>query len=404
MHGEANDHLKYKMTLMTVSTLGLEGHIVAGETSRAGTTGASNGTMPQPFWIHEAYLDYVLTGNTDIKFGRMELDTPLAYTEKWNATANSFEALVLMNTDIQDTTLVGAWVAKGNGMNLAPGGTKPGLVQAPQVFGAESKYSGYMSFEELGNTGGAFAFGAINKSIPSMPIQIWAYDVPQVAQALWAQVDGNIKDLGPLKNSSIQIIGASMGARGRAEDFIINSDSDTKDTVAFSAKVASSFDIFNAYAAFSTIGKGNLPIANTATYFKKTKIPTASIFSDGMVAAQPDTTSWKIGAGAKFDGIGSLSVSYAGYSIGQNEGYLNPNKNVAGPASMGYIAQNILKDDIDLNEFDIVFKTKFKDLDLAFMYINVSETYVPILGSANPTEGYGTLSDEIIRVVASLKF
>jgi imipenem/basic amino acid-specific outer membrane pore len=402
MHGEANDHLKYKMSLMSVSDIGMQGNFVAKETTRPRQVGAANGTEAQPFWIHEAYLDYVFTKNTDVKFGRMELDTPLAFTERWNATANSFEAIVAVNTDVPDTVLIGAWVAKGNGATNT-------LVHAPQVFGSEATFNPYMAYDEVGNAGGALAFAAINKSIPNTPVQAWFYNIYDVAQAVWVQADTKI-DLGGLK-AGVQLIGASVGARGKAEDLIKSdplkgtdfldedeSRKDTGDTTALAMKVSTKVDMFSVYGAVSQIGEGNLPVANTATHFKKTKIPTASIFSDGMVAAQPDTTAWKVGGSVKFDGIGSVSASYAGYNVGENKGYLNPNFKVSGPASMGVLAQN-RGEDIDLNEFDLVFATKIKDLSLKAMYINVSKTYVPAAGG-----DYGNDSNQIIRVVGTLKF
>jgi imipenem/basic amino acid-specific outer membrane pore len=399
MHGQANDHLKYKMSLMTVSTLGLEGNFVASETTRPSEVGSSNGTRPQPFWIHEAYLNYALNKTTSFQFGRMELDTPLAFTEKWNATANSFEALVMFNQDIPDTTLVAAWVSKGNGATDK-------LVHAPQVFGSEAKYTGYMAYTDeilddnnntlakMDNAGGALALAAINKSIPNVPLQVWFYNINDVAQAVWAQADATV-DLSGMK-MGVQLIGANVGPRGKAEDFVKDVGSDAGDTTALAIKLSTKIDMFSVYGAYSSIGEGNLPVANTATHFKKTKIPTASIFSDGMVAAQPDTTAWKVGGSVKFEGIGSVSASYAGYSVGENPDYVNPNWKVGGPASMGRIAQEN-GEDIDLNELDLVFSTKVKDIDLKAMYINVSKTYVP-------GGDYGEESNQIIRLVGTLKF
>jgi imipenem/basic amino acid-specific outer membrane pore len=397
--GEANDHLKYKVTGMTVTTFGMDSQITAGQTARPSQFGASNGYDAQPFWIHEAYLDYKLGKNTNVKAGRMELDTPLAYTEKWNATANSFEAIVAVNTDLPDTTVVAAWVSKGNGAT-------DNLVYAPQVFGAESQFSNYMGYKHNGNdiaNGGAAVLGLVNNSVSFMPVQAWGYFIPQVGQAYWLQADASAKDMGPINKASLQLIGASIGTKGATQAYLDNITS-TKDTTAVAAKVAMSAGMFSAYAAFSTIGKGNLPVANTATNYKKTKLPTASIFNDGMVAAQPDTTSYKVGASANFDGIGTLALSYGSYEVGQNAGYLNPNANVGGPASMGYIAQNFLNKDVDVNEIDVVFKTKVKDVDLAAMYIKVNKTYVPILNNTPSTANYGELSNDIVRIVATLKF
>jgi len=396
--GGFNDHISYGVALNGVTTMGLENHFVGAETTRnnwATNSGGVNGTSSQPFWFHEAFINYK-AGNTNIVIGRQELDTPLAWTEKWNATSNSFEAVVALNTDVPDTTLVAAWISKGNGATA-------NVLAAPQVFGAETQFNGYMRYSELGNRGGAVAVAAVNKSMSFMPVQAWVYHIPQIANAVWVQADASMKDMGPVNKAALQIIGASIGTQGMAEDALksdlySNGNNKTGDTTAVAAKISANIGMFGAYAAFSTISEGNLPVANTATNFKKTKLPTASIFSDGMVAAQPDTTSFKVGASANFGGAGTLAVSYGSYAVGENKGYQNTNVNSGGPASMGYIAQNIVQDDIDVSEIDVVYKTKIKDVNVAAMYINVDKTYVP--GGAN----YGTYDNDIVRIVATLNF
>jgi hypothetical protein len=81
--------------------------------------GVGNGDlddMTDGGWISEAYLTYG-TGNTSIKAGRQTLPqalSPFAYSENWNVFANTFDSVLVVNTDISNTTLVGAWVAGGN--------------------------------------------------------------------------------------------------------------------------------------------------------------------------------------------------------------------------------------------------------------------------------------------------
>jgi|GEM_PF-928524 len=438
--GNINEHLYAKTTLMTVSTMGMDSAITAGQTARPGQFGSSNASDAQPFWVHEMFLDYKLSKSTDVKIGRMELDTPLIYTEKWNATANSFEAITAANTDLPNTTLLAGWVSKGNGAT-------DNLLYAPQVFGAESQFSDFMGYQystttsyyvpagggTITNTkvnaddvlvttstttkklsdGGALFLGAKNNSLSFMPLQAWAYYAPDAAQAFWIQADPTMKELGFVDVASMQLIAAGNGATGATDSFLqtdveSNGNDKTQMTQSLAAKVALSSGMFNAYAAYSANSKGNLPVANMGTNYKKTKLPTASIFNDGMTAAQPDTTAWKLGVGAKFDGIGTLALSYGQYSVGQNEGYQNINKNAGGPASMGYIAQNFVGDDMDVKELDVVFKTKVSDVDLAAMYIKVNQTYVPILGNSAANGGttlnYGTYGNDIVRIIATLKF
>ena len=69
-------------------------------------------------WISQAYLTYGL-GNTSFKVGRQELPkslSPFAFSEGWNVFKNTFEAALIVNTDITDTTLVGAFVNRANGV------------------------------------------------------------------------------------------------------------------------------------------------------------------------------------------------------------------------------------------------------------------------------------------------
>jgi len=401
--GSINDHLSYGVALNGVTTMGLEGHVVGTETTRSNWVDGSatgTGTSPQPFWFHEVFINYKLGENTNVKLGRQELNTPLAYTEKWNATSNSFEALVAVNTDLPDTTLVAAWVAKGNGANQ-------NILAAPQVFGATDRYYGYMQYNQdldgdgnadLSTRGGAIAIGAVNKSVSFMPVQAWFYHMPEVANAFWLQADAGAKDMGAISKADLQLIAAGVGVQGETKSVLEGLGSETDMTTAIAAKASISMGMFGAYAAFSTISEGNVPVANTATNYKKTKLPTASIFSDGMVAAQPDTTSFKVGASANFGSVGTLAVSYGSYDVGQNKDNINPNANIGGPASMGYIAQNYVQDDIDVSEIDVVFKTKVKDVNIAAMYINVDKTYVP--GGVD----YGTYENDIVRIVATLNF
>lgn len=396
--GPMNDHIDYGVAFNGVTSFGMENHLVSAETTRndwptADTRG--NGRSGQPFWLHEAFIAYK-TGNSIFKVGRQELDTPLAYTEKWNATSNSFEAAVLLNNDVKDTTLVAAWVAKGNGAT-------ENLVYAPQVFGAETEYTGYMQYNQdldgdgtvdFETKGGAIALGAVNKSL-GVPLQAWYYHIPEVANAFWVQADIDGKMAG-LEGSALQLIGAGVGTTSKTKD-LLDSLGKTDMTTAIAAKVSTKISSVNLYAAASQTSKGNVPVANTATNYKKTKLPTASIFSDGMVAAQPDTTAYKIGAGIKFDGIGSFSASYGFYEVGSNPDYVVPNANIGGPASLSYIANSVLGEDIDVSEFDLVYKTKVKDVNLAVMYINQDNTYVP--GGT-----LGTENDQIIRMIATLVF
>ncbi len=95
--------------LVGVGTLGLEEDVVSNVMETA--DGSLNGGA-----ITELYLTYGI-GNTLIKVGRQELPkalSPLAFSESWNVFANTYEAALVVNSDIPNTTLVGAFVKNAN--------------------------------------------------------------------------------------------------------------------------------------------------------------------------------------------------------------------------------------------------------------------------------------------------
>ncbi|WP_457745360.1 hypothetical protein [Sulfurimonas sp.] len=176
-----------------LTTLGLENNLVGGVWAgniapNAGTTtgdalAGSNGTG---WWIDNAWVA-ATTGKTTAKVGRMDLDTPLAFTETWNIAQNTFEAFVVLNQDLPDTTLVGAYVGGSNGAN----GT---TVQNAQD--GKTPFTGYTTYNDgvAGSFGGrgAYAAGAINNSYKPLTAQAWYYDVVDVATAYWLQADLNL--------------------------------------------------------------------------------------------------------------------------------------------------------------------------------------------------------------------
>jgi len=187
--------VKGKASYTVVSTLGLENNFVSnvwgGSHTATVPTGASYGSalggakVENANYFTEAYLT-VQAGKTALQLGRMELDTPLAFTEAWSIEKNTFEAAVVMNTDIPDTTIVGAYVGNGNGtetfgedatsnvyaLGLAAGG----------VVNGEGKFATF-------GTDGAYAIGVINNSFKPLTAQAWYYNVTNLVKAYWLQAD-----------------------------------------------------------------------------------------------------------------------------------------------------------------------------------------------------------------------
>jgi len=312
--GKINSCFGYGVEGMAVDTLGLENNVVSGVRMGNGNS-APKDALDTQFWFPQAYVTYHpcdVGTNTTFKIGRQYLDTPLAFTEKWNVAPNSFDAAVVMNQDIINTTLVGAYVGRGNG-------------EFVQVTNGEE-------FRTYG-TDGAYALGAITSLLDgALPISVWGYDVVNVAQAFWGDA-GYKLNLGDGINLNL---GAQYGFMTPDDDAnslatalgAVNPD----DTSGFGVKIGTTMKVadmnFGLMAAYTSVDKdGVLALANTATVQntggngisptlggKKTKLYTAAIYGDGTHVAVPGSDAFKIKATTKLAGIGSLAVQYVNNS------------------------------------------------------------------------------------------
>ncbi|MDD4855450.1 MAG: OprD family outer membrane porin [Sulfuricurvum sp.] len=150
-------------------------------------------------YLGEAYLQYK-NGNTTFKGGRQKLDTPMAGSDDARMLPNLFEAYVLTNTDIKDTTIVAGHVTK-----FAQGTFgrvyDAGLNHANAILSATAGYS-YIdsrnqtgSFEDMGkyavghNTGGVTVAGAIYSGIPGLKLQLWDYYAHDILNAIYTEAN-----------------------------------------------------------------------------------------------------------------------------------------------------------------------------------------------------------------------
>lgn len=119
-------------------------------------------------------------GNTLIKIGRQEIDTPFADTDDIGMIPNTFEAAVLVNKDIKDTTIVLAQVQKMAG------------VDAPSP----------SEFTNLNGNDGVQTFGITYEGIEGLSLSGWYYYASDVVklpyfEALYeTQINGMTMEFG----------------------------------------------------------------------------------------------------------------------------------------------------------------------------------------------------------------
>ncbi len=357
--GVTGDLLKgvsFGMTANAVSTLGLENNLVSNRWTGAGN-GVEDGT-----WISEMWLATTM-GKTTAKVGRMELDTPLAFSEKWSVATNTFDAAVLINQDLPDTTLVAAWVGKGNGVNHLAPLAGLGSVVAAKDNTAGVGIDGFMAdsanFSTFGSQG-AYAVAAVNNSFKPLTAQAWYYNVSNVADAYWLQ--GDI-DCSLVKGVKIGAQYSNIDPKGAADSTALG---DLKDSSAYAVKLGyEGIEGLKIQAAYSDVDEdGVLNIANTATnnlYAAQSKLYTEAWWNYGYVGA-PGAESMNLTVEYAIKDMVKLGAYYTDVSIDNN-----------GNTATAYINTNLAvsrADGTDMTEVTLTASKSFGPLDTTLAYVS----------------------------------
>ncbi len=277
--------------LVGVGTLGLEEDVVS-NVMEASNAGDLNGGA-----ITELYLTYGI-GNTLVKVGRQELPkalSPLAFSESWNVFANTYEAALVVNSDIPNTTLVGAWVRGANSSN------------------------DLNNFGKANNSDGIFMITAANTSIPDVGITGTVY---------YAQDYATTDDLtAGWLDVSAKVSGLDIGFQAGGIDAV-----DT--TYAVGAKVGGAFGPVNAGLAVSYVNDEGPGVVNiggdsyavladgigdTGLKLGENALYTTSPLGTNPFATALDSTSVQLSA--SIDAAGGKILFIGDYS---NTGDVNP--------------------------------------------------------------------------------
>jgi len=257
--------------LSGLSSVGLEQDVVSGmvQSLYAGDLTSAG--------ITQAYLTYGI-GNTSIKVGRQQLPkalSPFAFSEGWNVFKNTFEAALVVNSDIPDTTLVYAYVTRSN-----------------DIFEL-AKWS------RINPDDAVHMVTAQNKSIDNLTLTGTWYYAPDMVANLGVIGGGDANILwGDAKYNAGSY---SLGLQGGTVD-----PDGLESTTAFGAKIGGNFGMFDASVAYSTVDDGDVPIHNLGTGVK-TPLYTQMILNQGSIKSDNDTVVLR--AGVKALG-GKFGVAY----------------------------------------------------------------------------------------------
>ena len=306
-------------TIYETSTMGLENNLVS-----ATRTNTANGDM----YVGEAYITIPAGAKTILKIGKQELDTPLAFSERWNATPNTFNAAVAINNSIDNLTLIGAYVGQdSNPTNFKSSGT-PNNTVFDTVLAAAALYKNDM-----------------------IAANVWYYQLRSTAKALW--IDATV-NAGPAKITgyyATMMPEASVAAQ---------------DTDAYAIKVAGKVSGVKLMAAYSSVSDdAGLAVGNTATGFKKTKLPTAGVYTDGLYVAQNGSDALKVKAAGK---LGSTGLALQ---------YIDNENDMAG------------KTGLNAQELDLIITQKIGDVNVKAILMNrdwdnaSDQNHVRVIASVN---------------------
>jgi len=215
--------------------------------------------------------------NTTVKVGRQELPqslSPFAYSEDWNVFKNTFDAAFIVNTDIPNTTLAGAWI---RGLNH-------------NGVGADMS-----DFSKINQDRGIWMLTAQNKSIKDLTLTGSYYYGQNYSGSndlniIWGDAQYN------LANTIVALQGGKITSGGF-----------TKDTNVFGAKIETNIKGINTSVAFSSVNKGtsgmfNMGGTTTSLYTNTILDEVSSDVRKTVVSANTDLLGGKVsGAYAYYD-------------------------------------------------------------------------------------------------------
>ena len=247
----------------------------------------------------QAYLTYGI-GNTSIKVGRQNLPkalSPFAFSEGWNVFKNSFEAALVVNTDIPNTALVGAFVWRSN-----PSLGAAGLNSFTDLSVLDKAAPGVAVAND-----GVYMITAQNKSIDNLTLTGTYYYAPEMVSA----------------TDDVSIIWGDAAYAAESFNVAVQGGSvllDTtglEDTTAFGAKLGAKLGMFTATLAYSSVDDGTASIENVGTNVK-TPLYTQLILNQNFIKHDSDTYVVKAGVKALGGKIGA-AYNYSEFGAADNE-------------------------------------------------------------------------------------
>jgi len=363
LDADLKNNFTFGSQLTYLGTAGLEKNLVSAEKQ----PGVNNADTRNQIALTQIFVAKKI-GNTTAKIGRQELPqslSPFAYSEGWNVFKNTFDAVLVVNTDIPDTTLVGAYVSGGTGMNLSSTGDLTPKANVPGLTTVD---------------GTAYMATVQNKSIPMTTITASYYNVAKITNTV---VPGNLEGANAVwLDAAVAGKDLPMGLKfGLQGGTIMAESSAIADTVAFGARAGMApVEGLDLCLAFTTVdgdkNKANVAIKNFGTGIKS-PLYTQMIYNQDAIALDADTITLK--AAYNTGDYGTITGQYGFTSAGKS---------------------NLMGDKKDYQEFDLIYSIKAAGVQYfaAYIYRDIDS------GGAMSVDTVGADTDHRLRVWARYAF
>ena len=333
--------------------------------------------------LGEAYLEYRYK-KTEFKGGRQKINTPLAGADDARMLPNLFEAYILTNKDLKDTTLMIGHLnrfAQGTFGRVYTSGMLP-LTSGYSYVDSRDQVGEFvnMGTYAVGKSTSGVSFAAVEyNGIKGLKTRVWDYYAYDIFNAIYADISYSIKSDGIKPFVAAQIISESDVGKsylGNLSGFY------------WAAKVGvniSDFVIYAAYSSTTANGSGDDATKN-AIVSPWGGMPA---YTQGMVTRHmflAGTDAYKVATSYNFKSVGvdlKTVLYYAYYDIAANNGYT--------------------EDDTDEFGFDFIYYPAFiKNLQLRFRANFSNDFYVK--NSSDDPSLNGSVGWDEYRFIMNYKF
>lgn len=275
--------------------------------------------------LGEAFIQYK-AANTTFKAGRQKLDTPMLGSDDARMLPNLFEAYVLTNKDIANTTLTAAHVTK------FAQGTFGRAYGAGGILGSTAGYSSWDALNQVGEFKNMGAY-AVNKSTDgvsilsatyamdkTLKVQLWDYFAHNIMNTIYGQADLSWKCL------ATDMVKPSLSVQMIKEDKVGDDLMGKIDSFYWAAKFDAKIQNFTASIAYSQTGENSSTdtAAQNAIVSPWGGMPA---FTQGMVTRHmflAGTDAMKISGTYDFKDLGAnvvATIYYANFDMADYNGY-----------------------------------------------------------------------------------